>query len=101
MKLEPCEGCKADCASRYITSYAQTKRGIPFKEFVKKCPCSKCIVKVICEDICQKFYLYVTGGKRLHNTLISRFIDQDGWTHMYSWDYAGKQPGLCGRSFKK
>ena len=96
-----CEGCKAVCITRYQNNYAFYNRGIPFKTFVEKCPCSNCLVKVACEDICRKYYLYVTGGKVPKNTLISRFVEVDDWTYMYSWNEQGRQPGLCGRSFRK
>jgi hypothetical protein len=95
--MKHCEGCKADCENRYSNSYS-FRMGIPFNEFKTACPCNFCIVKVICQGICHKFYLYVTGGKTLSNKLISRFVEVDGWTHMSSWNEKGEQGTLCGRT---
>lgn len=95
--MKNCEGCKADCESRYCNSYP-FRQGISFNEFKEECPCNLCVVKVICQEICHKYYLHVTGGKTLPNKLISRFVDVDGWTHMSSWNENGRQSTLCGRA---
>ncbi|MFW9872210.1 MAG: hypothetical protein ACFFG0_03835 [Candidatus Thorarchaeota archaeon] len=96
--MKNCEGCKASCYLTYENNYAY-RRGISFDEFKKKCPCSKCIVKVICEEVCFKFHIHVTGKERLTNRLVSRLIKpEDEWTKMAFWD--GKQKksiNLCGK----
>ena len=90
-----CKGCKAYCDVHYSKKMLSiTKKSL--SDFKKKCPCSRCIVKIMCKTICYKFVRYVTGGKKPPNTVVSRYIVIDGWAFFAYWNYEDKGPITLG-----
>lgn len=68
-----CEGCSYKC--EVYKEYYNTLPITPLNEnqiescktIMKNCPCSKCIVKMICVEVCDKFQEYFDDNiKNIH-----------------------------------
>lgn len=53
MTVKYCEGCKT---YRHITSFKYSCARFNLDD---ECPCSECIIKMICQDSCSKYYIWM------------------------------------------
>lgn len=66
-KKHNCKGCASlqdgiDCELYNIYMYGGTRYILDEKEigeYMKSCPCSKCLVKSLCEEGCKDYYSFI------------------------------------------
>lgn len=64
-KYEPiCNGC-----NQYTTKGPQNYACSPYNTDGYPCPCSECIIRIVCSEGCQQ---YMEFGENLHNTIVRR-----------------------------
>jgi hypothetical protein len=55
--MESCEGCLIKC-----THYAAYTAELISKAVIIKCPCSICLIKMVCNKGCDEFNAYIEVG---------------------------------------
>ena len=62
-----CEGCLSYYVPYGSTYHESCTRWIPIISHSLKCPCMNCLLKMICEEECERFTLYRNTSKLIYN----------------------------------